>query len=103
MLTYKCVDSGIAVVLREESYTSKSSFLDHDDIPTYGDDTNFKPSGHRKYRGLYVSHNKTNINADVNASLNILRKYLKEAENTDIYDLVNSVEVCSTPLVFTIK
>jgi putative transposase len=103
MLTYKCADSGIAVVLREESYTSKSSFLDHDDIPTYGNDTNFKPSGYRKYRGLYVSKDKITINADVNGSLNILRKYIKEAENTDIYDLVNLVEVCSTPLVFTIK
>lgn len=104
MLTYKCADLGIAVVLCEESYTSKSSFLDHDDIPTYGkDDTNFKPSGHRKYRGLYVSKDKITINADVNGSLNILRKYLKEAENTDIYDLVNLVEVCSMPLVFTIK
>ena len=104
MLTYKCADLGIRVIFREESYTSKSSFLDRDDIPTYGkDDTDFKPSGYRKYRGLYVSHNKTNINADVNGSLNILRKYLKEAENTDIYDLVNLVEVCSTPTVFTVK
>ena len=103
MLTYKCADLGIAVVLREESYTSKSSFLDHDDIPTYGNDTNFKPSGYRKYRGLYVSKDKITINADVNGSLNILRKYLKEAKNTDIYDLVNLVEVCSTPSVFTIK
>lgn len=103
MLTYKCADLGISVVLREESYTSKSSFLDHDDIPTYGNDANFKPSGHRKYRGLYVSHNKTNINADVNGSLNILRKYLKEAKNIDIYDLVNLVEVCSAPSVFTVK
>ena len=104
MLTYKCADSGIAVVLCEESYTSKSSFLDHDDIPTCGkDDADFKPSGHRKYRGLYVSKDKFMINADVNGSLNILRKYLKEAKNTDIYDLVNLVGVCSTPLVFTIK
>lgn len=104
MLTYKCTDLGIRVVFREKSYTSKSSFLDRDDIPTYGkDDANFKPSGHRKYRGLYVSKDKIEINADVNGSLNILRKYLKVAENTDIYDLVNLVEVCSTPLVFTIK
>ena len=104
MLTYKCADLGIRVIFREESYTSKSSFLDHDDIPTYGkDNTDFKPSGYRKYRGLYVSKDKITINADVNGSLNILRKYLKEAENTDIYDLVNLVEVCSTPMVFTIK
>lgn len=103
MLTYKCTDLGIRVIFQEESYTSKSSFLDRDDIPTYGDDTNFKPSGYRKYRGLYVSKDKIMINADVNGSLNILRKYLKEAKNTDIYDLVNLVEVCSTPLVFTIK
>jgi len=43
------------------------------------------------------------INADVNGSYNILRKYLtiKEAWNDEIYS--NCVEVCSTPSVYTVK
>lgn len=104
MLEYKCSDVGIQVILREESYTSKSSFIDRDYIPTYRKDSeNFNPSGKRIHRGLYQTKDKIILNADVNGSLNILRKYLKEAENTDIYDLVNLVEVFSTPSVFTVK
>lgn len=104
MLEYKCTDVGIQVILREESYTSKSSFIDKDYIPTYGkDNEDFNPSGKRIYRGLYQTKDKFILNADVNGSLNILRKYLKEAENIDIYSIVNSVEVCSTPSVFTVK
>src|SRR5215813_4801817 len=34
-LTYKAKLVGIQVLLQEESYTSKASFLDHDPIPTY--------------------------------------------------------------------
>ena len=104
MLKYKCANVGIKVILREESYTSKSSFIDGDFIPTYGiNDEGFKPSGYRRHRGLYVSKNKTLINADVNGSLNILRKYLQETENINIYGIIDSVEVCSTPVVFTAK
>ena len=48
---------GIAVVVREESYTSRASLLDMDDIPTYkhGDDTKYQFSGKRIPRGLYRS------------------------------------------------
>src|SRR5215469_12467597 len=34
-LTYKAKLVGITVLLQEESYTSKASFLDGDSIPTY--------------------------------------------------------------------
>lgn len=77
MIIYKAYMVGINVHLQEESYTSKCSFFDNDYIPTYGiDDDKFKPSGKRKYRGLYKA-NKYIVNADINGSLNILRKYLK--------------------------
>lgn len=36
MLTYKAQLVGIQVIIQEESYTSKASFLDNDPIPTYG-------------------------------------------------------------------
>jgi len=38
---------------------------------------NYKFSGQRVKRGLYCSKEGIKINADINASLNILRKYLK--------------------------
>lgn len=67
---------GITVVTQEESYTSKASFLDGDDIPVYGETENPKFSGSRIKRGLYRSGDRRLINADVNGSYNILRKGL---------------------------
>ena len=75
-LRYKCRLRGISVIVQEESYTSKASFLDNDDIPVYGETENPKFSGHRIMRGLYRSGNGQLINADVNGSYNILRKGL---------------------------
>ena len=72
-LKYKCRLVGINVICREESYTSKSSFLDHDPIPNLGDNkASF--SGRRIKRGLYKSGRERLINADVNGSYNIMRK-----------------------------
>lgn len=75
-LTYKGIEVGINVTTREESYTSKSSFLDNDIIPTYNAKKKEKHtfSGVRKKRGLYISSDGTKLNADVNGSYNILRK-----------------------------
>ena len=75
-LKYKCQLRGITVITQEESYTSKASFLDNDDIPVYGETENPKFSGRRIKRGLYRSGNGRLINADVNGSYNILRKGL---------------------------
>ena len=79
MLTYKCNLVGIKVVITEESYTSKASFLDLDFIPVYGEKTAKSFSGKRICRGLYRSKSGQIINADVNASYNILRKAFPEA------------------------
>lgn len=65
---------GIRVIVREESYTSKASFLDNDPIPTYGEIKEPTFSGKRIKRGLYKAANGTVINADLNGSANILRK-----------------------------
>jgi len=75
MLTYKAKLVGIQVVVQEESYTSKASFLDLDPIPTYGEEEN-EPvfSGKRIKRGMYKSKHGVKINADVNGSYNIMRK-----------------------------
>ncbi|HWS83608.1 MAG TPA: transposase, partial [Ktedonobacteraceae bacterium] len=75
MLCYKAKLVGIQVVITEESYTSKASFLDLDPIPTYGKEE-CEPvfSGRRVKRGMYKASDKRKINADVNGSYNIMRK-----------------------------
>ena len=75
-LRYKCQLRGIIVITQEESYTSKASFLDGDNIPVYGETENPKFSGRRIKRGLYKTSDGRLINADVNGSYNILRKGL---------------------------
>ena len=35
LLRYKCENNGINLIVTEESYTSKASFLDDDDLPTF--------------------------------------------------------------------
>ena len=72
-LTYKCQLLGITVITREESYTSKASFLDYDEIPNYKDEIKPKFSGKRIKRGLYQSTTRK-INADVNGAYNIMAK-----------------------------
>lgn len=77
MLIYKAGLVGIRVLVQEESYTSKASFLDLDPIPVYGKEEG-KPafSGKRIKRGMYQSKSGTKLNADVNGSYNIMRKAL---------------------------
>lgn len=74
-IRYKAFAEGIEVVFTEESYTSKASFYDGDLIPVYGDESKQEFSGKRKHRGLYVTKDGFAVNADVNGSLNIGRKY----------------------------
>jgi putative transposase len=76
MLTYKAELVSIAVVVNEESYTSKASFLDADPLPIYGAERaeTHTFSGKRVKRGLYRAANGRRINADVNGAYNILRK-----------------------------
>ena len=81
MLTYKANLLGIEVIVREESYTSRASFLSLDPIPNYGDKNakQVKFSGYRESRGMYKQKEvKTRINADVSASYNLLRKEIPE-------------------------
>lgn len=70
-LAYKLRREGIVYIETEESHTSKCSFLDKEEIRHHK-----KYAGRRKHRGLFVSKNGEEINADVNGSLNIMRKYL---------------------------
>ena len=75
-LEYICRLNGIIFVKQEESYTSKSSFWDRDDIPVYNADNprEYQFSGKRVHRGQYKTASRKTINADVNGALNIMRK-----------------------------
>ena len=51
-------------------------------IPTYNkDDDKLNASGKRIKRGLYQTKNSHYINADINGSFNIMRKYLNVASD----------------------
>ena len=66
---------GIVFTETEESYTSKSSFLDEDILPTYGaKPKEWKPSGRRITRGTYRTAKSWLISADAQGGANILKK-----------------------------
>ncbi len=74
MLTYKAALVGIVVMTLEESHTSKCSFLDGEAIGHHD-----QYVGKRVKRGLFRAATGVLLNADINASYNILRKFAPEA------------------------
>ena len=90
MIKYKALEKGINVVVTEESYTSKCSFLDSEPLCKQ---TSYK--GSRVKRGLFKSSDNQLINADVNGALNILRKVIGDFK-------FDPVQVCSTPKTFNV-
>ncbi len=73
-LTYKLQLNGIEIHLQEESYTSKCSYFDNEEIKKH---ETYK--GNRNKRGLFITSTGIRINADVNGSLNIHRKFIVKA------------------------
>ena len=73
MIKYKAELAGITFIQVNESYTSGTSFLDNE-LPT----KEFYNKSRRKYRGLFLSNQSKRINADVNASFQIMKKIYKE-------------------------
>jgi len=91
-IEYKARLEGIRVIITEESYTSKCSFLDLEEMvkkEVY--------LGKRVKRGLFVSSKGVKINADLNGSYNIIRKVSSEAFADGIEGLAVN------PFVYTIK
>ena len=88
-LEYKCREVGILLILTEESYTSGTSSLDGE-IPCK---ENYDKT-RRKKRGLFQATNRF-INADVNGSLQIIRK---EFPNAFGYGIVGNL----TPLIISV-
>jgi len=81
--SYKCEDNGIHFLKTEENYTSKTSFVDNEEIgkqETY--------LGKRVERGLFVTKTGLLVNADVNGSGNIGRKVFPVVFHYGIVDAV---------------
>lgn len=77
-LWYKGLLHGIEVIFTEESYTSKASFFDKDELPTLGRTDNPTFSGRRIKRGLYQDSKGNLWNADLNGAANIMRKVVSD-------------------------
>lgn len=75
-LEYLCSQYGIKFIQQEESYTSKASFFDNDEMPKWNPQNPEKGnfSGRRICRGQYKTSAGYKFNADANGALNILRK-----------------------------
>lgn len=71
-----CKRYGLTYIEQEESYTSKASAVDGDEIPVYNADnpSTHSFSGRRVQRGLYRTKDGHLVNADLNGSANIGRK-----------------------------
>lgn len=92
MLEYKCKLHGINFIKQEESYTSKCSFLDNEEICKH---ENYK--GNRIKRGLFKTSKGIIINADVNGSFNILKKAIPNAFANGIEGLTVNPMVIKLP------
>ena len=70
-----CSQYGLRFVETEESYSSKTSFLDGDYLPALGaKPQDWKPSGRRVKRGLYRTAKNWYVNCDAQSCGNIGRK-----------------------------
>lgn len=78
MIWYKATLNGINIKYQEEAYTSKCSSIDMEDIKIQ---EIYK--GKRICRGLFKTSTGKIINADVNGSLNILRKAIPNVKFTN--------------------
>lgn len=98
-LLYKGLLNGIEVIFTEESYTSKASFFDKDELPVYGENDNYKFSGKRISRGLYKDSKGNLWNADLNGGGNIMRKVSDKAAYKGIR---KTKELMKRPILITL-
>lgn len=79
LIKYKANLQGLTVICTNESYTSQTSFLDHEK-PCWANGNKSRrrqgltPINRRIHRGLFKSNHGYLINADVNGSLQIIKK-----------------------------
>ena len=86
MIKYKAELAGITFIQVNESYTSGTSFLDNE-LPT----KECYDKSRRKSRGLFLSNNSKRINADVNASFQIMKKVYEKFTYNDSVKYANPI------------
>ena len=82
ILQYKCYENNIIFKQVNEAYTSGTSFLDSE--PPSQEHYN---KARRVHRGLFKTNQGIRVNADVNASYQILRVYAPSFNNKPEYNL----------------
>lgn len=91
-LKYKALAKGIRVITTEESYTSKCSFFDNEDVCKHKD-----YQGKRIHRGLFRTSDKKTVNSDVNGALNIIRKVVPtfccKTAGLEVADVANPLRI----------
>lgn len=99
-LVYKGKLCRIEVITMEESYTSKASFFDKDELPSYNSEkqSNYSFSGGRIKRGLYKDSKGNLWNADLNGAGNIMRKCTDKAYK----NIRKTKELMKKPILITI-
>lgn len=98
-LLYKGLLNGIEVIFTEESYTSKASFFDKDELSVYGESDNYNFSGRRIKRGLYKDSKGNIWNADLNGAANIMRKVSDKAYK----GIRKTKELMKRPILVTLE
>ena len=91
-LRYKALLAGMNFMIVEESYTSKTSFLDREKLHGYKGNRapkKYKFLGNRFTRSLFRSKDGYIIHADTNASFNIIRK----VSGDSIYNFVEMAAI----------
>ena len=86
MIKYKAELAGITFIQVNESYTSGTSFLDNE-LPA----KEHYDKSRRNYRGLFISNDSRRINADVNASFQIMKKIYTEFTYKDSVKYANPI------------
>ena len=91
-LRYKALLAGMNFIIVEESYTSKTSFLDREKLHGYKGNRapkKYEFWGNRITRSLFKSKDGFIIHADTNASFNIIRK----VSGDSIYNFVEMASI----------
>ena len=94
LLEYKCRLKGIKFQTITESYTSKCSFIDNEEIKKH---TSY--FGKRISREWFKTKDGLIINADINGAYNILKKYMQKNATWNEKISQTLVKVCSVPSV----